>query len=503
MALNINDYNVVSLTFKTDLISLSVNEEDEIIYRKQTGSIFKENLVDIVIGSIEGFDSFYGGISDISLNNEKLLFDFNTVKEFSNVEIGRENPLVRPSITLKSYNPIFINMTNTMQNTQGCSTTANYITDPTAVNFGDQPDSFIKIQTSFWKKDFKFEFDFRTLYPNGMLFISVGSSSIPPYTYLEIKDGKLTYHVKNKRKIPKKWPLMFTKKVNDGQWHSIRIVKKNGKKLIMSLDNETKKPVRVPKIGLKEEIYFGSVPKDYVTSKELNDRLQPFRGCINNLQINEDSKLLGKNTNDVSYSNIRQISIMRDLFWLVIRGQEELVSQTFSSREGFRINSILDLSFEFRTAEQNGILLTVSNEGNYPALSIELQNGAVVMTVDLGNGVQTNVTNNLDSDFALCDNMWHNVTAMYSSSELTVNVDGIRKSWVQSDVNSLMDEIDAPLYVGGLPDNAAVGTLKTRENFKGCIRNLKIENDPKDWSEMDELNSVLLNSCPVVPVSKS
>lgn len=73
------------------------------------------------------------------------------------------------------------------------------------------------------------------------------------------------------------------------------------------------------------------------------------------------------------------------------------------------------------------------------------------MTIDLGNGIQSNVTNNLDSDFALCNNMWHNVTAMYSSSELTVNVDGIRKSWVQSEVNSVMDEIDAPLYIGGLP----------------------------------------------------
>lgn len=52
-------------------------------------------------------------------------------------------------------------------------------------------------------------------------------------------------------------------------------------------------------------------------------------------------------------------------------------------------------------------------------------------------------------------------------------------------------------------DNAAVGTLKTRENFKGCIKNLRIEHDLKDWSDMEELNSVLLNSCPVVPAGKS
>lgn len=54
-----------------------------------------------------------------------------------------------------------------------------------------------------------------------------------------------------------------------------------------------------------------------------------------------------------------------------------------------------------------------------------------------------------------------------------------------------------------LLDNAAVGTLKTRENFKGCIKNLMIENELKDWSHMEELNSVLINSCPVVPLANN
>lgn len=112
---------------------------------------------------------------------------------------------------------------------------------------------------------------------------------------------------------------------------------------------------------------------------------------------------------------------------------------------------MLELGFEFRTSEQNGILLSVSNHGDYPALSVELQNGAIVMAINLGNGIVSNVTNNLNSDIALCNNKWHNVTVMYSSSELTVNVDGIRKSWVQSDINSTMDDIEAPLYIGGLP----------------------------------------------------
>lgn len=104
------------------------------------------------------------------------------------------------------------------------------------------------------------------------------------------------------------------------------------------------------------------------------------------------------------------------------------------------------MAFEFRTIERNGILLSVSNPGNAPAFSIELQNGAVVMSIDMGNnGIVSNVTNYVQ-DFTVCDK-WHKVIAIISS-ELTVNVDGVSKSWVLSDT---VNDIDASLYVGGIP----------------------------------------------------
>lgn len=102
------------------------------------------------------------------------------------MEIGREEPLIHPkatTITLKGLSPSVINFTNTMLSTQGCATTANYATDPTAVNFGDQMDSYIRIKTNFWRKDFMFEFEFRTLHSSGMLFISVVSIFLKPEIY--------------------------------------------------------------------------------------------------------------------------------------------------------------------------------------------------------------------------------------------------------------------------------------------------------------------------------
>lgn len=118
------------------------------------------------------------------------------------------------------------------------------------------------------------------------------------------------------------------------------------------------------------------------------------------------------------------------------------------------MKEFLAINLEFRTTEQNGILLSISSDENSPALSIELQNGAVVMTVDTGFGYVSNVTNSL-TEYALCNNGWHNVSALYSSYELTVNVDGVRKSWVVQDDISSMD-ISAPLYIGGLPGKASM-----------------------------------------------
>lgn len=44
-------------------------------------------------------------------------------------------------------------------------------------------------------------------------------------------------------------------------------------------------------------------------------------------------------------------------------------------------------------------------------------------------------------------------------------------------------------------DTAPTGTLLSRENFKGCLRNVDIRNELKDWIDMDELQNVLLSEC--------
>lgn len=56
-------------------------------------------------------------------------------------------------------------------------------------------------------------------------------------------------------------PLNFNRKINDGKWHKIQLNKKK-RKLIMTLDTNLKKPVRVPKTAVKNELYLAGVPSE-------------------------------------------------------------------------------------------------------------------------------------------------------------------------------------------------------------------------------------------------
>lgn len=46
-------------------------------------------------------------------------------------------------------------------------------------------------------------------------------------------------------------------------------------------------------------------------------------------------------------------------------------------------------------------------------------------------------------------------------------------------------------------DHAPSGTLQTRENFKGCLRNVIIGGERRDWTDMAALHNILLSSCPL------
>lgn len=117
-----------------------------------------------------------------------IYFKNDTMKSFSKTKIGHSwkksaKPYfdeVGESNTLRY--PLNIGMKD-MQNTEGCFQITSFTLDRNAAKFGDSifEPSFVVhfLKNSFWKMDYELEFEFRTFYPDGMLFLARVSVHFP------------------------------------------------------------------------------------------------------------------------------------------------------------------------------------------------------------------------------------------------------------------------------------------------------------------------------------
>ncbi|CAH0558317.1 unnamed protein product [Brassicogethes aeneus] len=464
-----NKYHYIEFDVKGNVLRVNGAEKNVMFSSKGL-------LSSITFG--DDFPSYIGGFYQLILNeNRPQYLDQSSVKSFENVDIGREEPLrIKKSVKKgRKFSPKMPN--EIMQKTESCTSISG--TEPVkgAAKFGNKNNSYAKISVNFnLKKSFNLSFQFRTFYPQGVLIFAEGGRN--HYLALQLENGKLKLNIKGKKE---KRPKIPDVDVNDGKWHNLTIsltVVKKSKKMSITLDGASHVS-KINNANLKPLLYMGGIPENLGT---VNLNLPQFRGCIKGFSFN------GKTHDYHDSTNVGQC------FAKIEKGAYFGGDSYAVYQNNYEINSQFDVRFDFRTSEQNGVLLSISNSQNSPALSIELQNGALVMAVDMGNGITNNVSNNLNSEFALCNYKWHSVKTSYSTSELTVNVDGITKTWVIPYSDSA--DINAPLYIGGIADSAPVGTLKARENFKGCIRNVLINSDITDWTDMHNLHNIMLNSCP-------
>lgn len=154
----------------------------------------------------------------------------------------------------------------------------------------------------------------------------------------------------------------------------------------------------------------------------------------------------------------------------------------------------------------------------------------MVFAVDMGHNASFSVRQGMTSPYQLCDNRWHSVKANYVENALTLKVDAMDEQYAFSSSGHVIEtSAPHPLFIGGLPgsslpslppsisfsiylsspgysyyfyglidaDMEPQGTLSVRDNFKGCIRNVVIRGQIKDWTDMARLNNVLLNACPI------
>ncbi|XP_042207400.1 laminin subunit alpha-2-like [Homarus americanus] len=426
--------------------------------------------------------SLKGCIRDVIINNKVV--SFSQPVKFQDVYIGRCADL--PQTAMQG-------MEGDMKEIDSCQPPTQHTVEYKALKFGDQIESYVMVplNSRTFKKNFTVSFEFRTYYPNGLFFIVSNTRKKRTQTIsAQLRNGRVIVSMeKESKKGPKNIEAASKPGLNTGQWRKV-MIEKFRKRLLLFIDNQLVKKEKAPrKMNVGRELFLGSLP----ASDDNPDNMQEtetLRGCLRNLKINgEDFEIPNNRRRD-------RIVGVGQCFASVQPGSYFPGDAYAIYSDDFNVGSLLELRLEFRTWELNGIILSVADPRG-TSLSLELVNGAVLLTVDMGSGHPFSARVRLRNKFNFCDNMWHTVKASYIKDSLSLRVDDYREAYgFNGSGNDERTLTGAPFYIGGLPDAALQGTLTARDNFKGCIRNIVLNSERRDWTDMYRLQNVLLNACP-------
>ncbi|KAK3921962.1 Laminin subunit alpha-1 [Frankliniella fusca] len=382
----------------------------------------------------------------------------------------------------------------------GCRRLSGYSFEQDASKFGDRPNSHVLVtfrRRNLLQRDFLVELQFRTFYPSGMLYLVPGAGAGASgggggkqrqYLAAYLLDGIFQVVYKGRNKLEVSLPNTY----NDGSWHTVRL-KKEGRILTLSVDNDNPERRKGPKkMNIGHNMYIGGLPdNNLLVPDNFVQRLQHFRGCLRGLTVNNMSQdLVGDNAihHQVGqcYANVEQGSFFAGDAYAIYKNK-------------FVVDDLLQIELEFRTSELNAIILSISELKGYPAVSLELNSGQVILAGDIGDRRRFEITVRLPSMWTLCDNRWHRIQISYKNGELVLQVDDMKQSQPLADNGHYVEtRINSPVYIGGLPEGAHSETLGVKDNFKGCIRKVMIGGERRDWTIMADLHNIELGSCPLV-----
>ncbi|EAT47381.1 AAEL001477-PA [Aedes aegypti] len=438
----------------------------------------------------KSFNGLKGVIANVVFNNRTVSFD--EALNFTNVQMGRSGPEMGSNIlhtTLQQTQPFSRSF---KPPPEGCNRVGSYSYEPNAFKYGDKPQSHSIVNVAarhLWQRNFNIQFDFRTFYPNGVLFVALGSKDkAKHFITLGLKDGSLALTVRGRKRDQ----LVLPVKLNDGQWHhvSLNSIKKKATLSVQTENGLSSAQIKLPKkLNAANNLFIGGIPDETPLPKELQPKPEEFKGCLKKFSVNNNTQDLAR---PGRHMNVGQC------FPRIEQGSYFPGDAYAIYKRNFNVGKFMDVDLELRTSEVNGILMSVAEPINgFPAFSLEISNGNVILSIDVGDGYPIRVQSTLPSKYTLCDNRWHNVSALYEDHQIVLRVDDYPPNTLLVQSNDVLRRVatKAPLYIGGLPDTAPSGTLLLRENFKGCIRNVVIRNERKDWTDMDNLHNVLLSEC--------
>ncbi|CAI5448656.1 unnamed protein product [Caenorhabditis angaria] len=289
--------------------------------------------------------------------------------------------------------------------------------------------------------------------------------------------------------------------INDNQWRRIH-VERIGKTVNVTISKpnseelaETKNAVAVGNksvLNLHQDIsklYVGGIPRGAQISRDIYNR--EFVGDIEQLKLHGEPVGLW-NSNDNGATNV-QGALKRPKF--ADSADEMSISLGGEGYTSYKPNhwnprKVTKITLSFLTFSPEGLLFFVGKDRDF--MSLELSEGAVKLSTDLGSGVGqwTSETSNYN------DGKWHTVSIVREEKHVKMQIDGESSSSLEGDVPGKDTEMSVTefLYIGGIPSGINVRT--TVVPLRGCIKSVRLGSDEVDL-ENSHASKGARSGCPI------
>ncbi|XP_063063630.1 laminin subunit alpha-1 [Engraulis encrasicolus] len=316
----------------------------------------------------------------------------------------------------------------------------------------------------------------KTTEPDNLLFY-MGSSSAADFMALEMRHGKVSFlwdagsgHARLE------YPDVH---INNNKWQRINATRfgRHGTLSVQQLDSPPMPPVKATAPGqstimdvTKDTwIFVGGLGGQVKKSSAV--KMTDFKGCMGEASLNE------RNIGLWNYAE--REGLCRGCFK---SPQAEETSFHFDGsgysvvEKSLRPTSTSIVMF-FKTLSPNGLLLYLASNATRDFLSIELVDGKVRLTFELGSGPLTMTTTkayNTGSWFKIAlqrNKCKCHMSIMAADNTSDREVTEAEAPGAASDLNR--SDLD-PIYIGGLPMSRPIRRQVVARSYVGCIKNVEI-----------------------------
>uniref|UniRef100_A0A3P8WSB7 Neurexin 3b n=1 Tax=Cynoglossus semilaevis TaxID=244447 RepID=A0A3P8WSB7_CYNSE len=260
--------------------------------------------------------------------------------------------------------------------------------------------------------------------------------------------------------------LYAGQKLNDNNWHSVRVVRR-GKHFKLTVDDDMAEGKMA---GDHTRLEFNNVETGILTERRfVSSAPSSFIGHLQGLKFNGMQYIDMCKNGDIDFCELNARFGMRFII------ADPITFKTKGSYLGLatlQAYSTMHLFFQFKTTSPDGFLIFNSGDGN-DFIAVELVKGFIHYVFDLGNGPSLLKGN---SDNQLNDNQWHNVVITRDGSNThTLKVDS--KSVTQNVNGAKNLDLKGDLFIGGLGPNMYQNLPKlvvSREGFQGCLASVDL-----------------------------